>query len=212
MCNDSHQLADTSPTTASPTDTVNLKYIDLAYNPDGTLCVSTQIHEGVDHMVQTSAAAEHHSEPLPRISSSLFMRTIALAEGFWREHQRCLATCLLLSPDLDQWYIGVPRQRSGHQGVSWALGPEDADLFPTGCHIAGSWQYTMDATFDEIESMMPTYPGIHFVSALGEDDEPRSLWAAIRVKGQLLPVNPIDITADDTEILLEQAMDRITLV
>jgi len=199
-------------TTQEPNDTTaqttsgKLKYIDLCYNPEGDLCVQPQT------LGEAEPSRSTQLLPLPRIAASLMTGTISMAEMFWREHERCLAVCLLLSPNLDRWLAGLPRQQSGPQSVAWSLQPDDASLFPAGSHVAGSWQCVVDPTDDEVESILPQFSGVHFVVGLGHDQTPRNLWAFVRVSGKLKPISPHDITADDTGITVEQAQERITLV
>ena len=191
-------------TTAATND--HLKYIDLSYSPEGELCVRPQA------LPEAASPSLPQHSPLPRIASSLMTGMVTMAEMFWHEHQRCLAVCLLLGPDLDRWLAGLPRQQSGPDSVAWSLRPDDADLFPAGSHVAGSWQCVVDPTDDEVESMMPMFSGVHFVVGLGHKQAPRNLWAYVRVNGKLRSISPLDITADDTGITAEQAQERITLV
>ncbi len=183
--------------TAAP----RLPLVNLSFDSAGQLCFVPRDQAGF-------STTNAEPQPLPSLPLSLTFWLMTLGDIHRQKSGRCLAALLLFDTSAKSWGIGLPRQWCSPDSVCWSLALDAEHQIPPSVIAAGSWQMRAQADPDELESVVPSMPGIHFVAQVLDEGQ-RHLHAFLRTGDVTRTINPADVTTDDWQFALNEAAGRL---
>ncbi len=160
--------------------------------------------------VASSSGISQALYPLCPVPSSLIDWMVTACQGFWQEHQRCIAFMLLFNPLRQHWSIDLPYQKCRASGSDWPYHTTPSPPRMPGYYLAGSFQ---SQPAEHTGMPLPPFTGMHLL--LGLKQGPMQLHAFMSWNApeqRLERVQPGLLVQNDYHHMLQVAAPRIQLL